>query len=163
MQMQRFRLADTSLNYHLQELMQNNGWAVGNYEVKDAYPDNLEEITKFPVLTVQTITVDPRPIQLGYKSAMNVTWAIDIFGKTDGQRDDIAHLVWEDLNEANINIYDFNMGFPASIGDYTGIGTLGSVTFESVTMNIIEPDPTTKTVAEKHHALIVASGYLSVD
>lgn len=161
--MQKFRLADASLIYHLREMMETNGWTSGNYEVKDAYPDNIAEITKFPLLTVQTISVDSKPIQLGNRSTMNVTWAIDIFAKTDGQRDDVAQLLWDDLNESSINIYDFNDGFPAILGDYTGIGTLGTINFESINMSVIEPEAFTNTIAEKHHILVVVSGYMSID
>lgn len=162
-QMGKFRLADASLNYHLQELMENNGWTSGNYEVVDAYPDNLDEIPKFPLISVQSIAADPRPVQIGYRAAKLVTWALDIFAKTDGQRDDIINIIWDDLSESQITIYDFNDGFPSTLGDYTGISTLGTVTFENITMSVIEPDEFTKTVAAKHHALIVVSGYLSVD
>jgi len=161
--MQRMRLADASLIYHLREMMEANGWTTGNYEVKDAYPDNLAEITKFPVLTVQTLSVDAKPIQIGSKSTMNVTWAIDIFAKTDGQRDDVAQLLWDELLDAQLNIYDFNNGFPATLGDYTGISTLGTINFESINMSVIEPETFTDTIAEKHHTLVVVSGYMSVD
>jgi len=163
MGMGKLRLADASLIYHLRELMENSGWSSGEYTVMDAYPDNLDTITKFPALTVQTITGDPRPIQLGSKSALELTWAIDIFAKADGQRDDITQLVWDDLIESQIVLYDFNDGFPSVLGDYSGISSLGTVTFESITMNVVEPDTFTNTIAEKHHSLIVVSGYISVD
>jgi hypothetical protein len=161
--MQKLRLADSSLIFHLQEVMENAGWANGAYEVIDAYPTNLDRITIFPAISVQSNVGDSLPVQVGTKSTLSVTWLIDIFAQGDGQRDDIVYFIWDDLQENQIVLYDFNTGFPPSVGDYTGISTLGKIYFDNVSFQVIDPDEFSTTIVEKHHALIIASGSLSID
>ena len=161
--MSKFRNADIGLIYYLREVMENNGWASDAYSVIDSYPSNLDTITKFPTVTVQSNVGDPLAIELGQQSTLKITWSIDVFGKGDGQRDDITYIIWNDLQERRMTLYDFNTGFPPTTGDYSGISTLGAVIFDDISFEIIDPDEFSTTIAEKHHSLIVAPGYLSID
>lgn len=162
-QMTKARNADISLVYHLRELIEDSGWSANAYEVLDAYPVNLDTITKFPSIAVQMSVGNSFPFQIGSPSALSITWLIDIFAKGDGQRDDVTYLIWENLRDNQITLYDFNSGFPASVGNYTGISTLGNINFTNVSYQVIDPDEFSKTIADKHHSLVVAIGYLSVD
>lgn len=161
--MTKARNADLSLVYHIREVMEDNGWLNGDYEVIDAYPDNLDKITKFPVVSVQMNVGVSLPFQIGSTNALSITWLIDVFAKSDGQRDDITYFIWNDLQDGQIVLYNFNTGFPASVGNYTGIGTLGNISFDNVSFSVIDPEMFSTTIAEKHHSLIVAIGHLSVD
>ena len=161
--MQKFRLADATLIFHLRELMENSGYTASQFSVNDSYPSNLDDITQFPAITVQSNVGEAFPIQLGNISTLRITWFIDIFAKGDGQRDDITYFIWNDLQENQIILYDFNTGFPPTTGDYTGISTLGKIHFDNVSFQTIEPDEFSRTIAEKHHSLVIASGYLSID
>ena len=89
--MQKFRLADMSLIFHLHGVIEDNGWTNGNYDVIDAYPANLDKMTNLPAITVQTNTGEGFPVEVGAKDALSITWLIDIFAKGDGQRDDIVY------------------------------------------------------------------------
>lgn len=163
MGMSKFRNADLSLIFYLREVMENNGWGVDDYSVIDSYPTNLDTITKFPSVTVQSNVGDPFPIELGNRSTLKITWAVDVFAKGDGQRDDITYVIWDDLLDSRVALYDFNTGFPPTTGDYTGISTLGAIIFDDIFFEVIDPVEFSETIAEKHHSLIVASGYLSID
>lgn len=136
----------------------------GSYTVMDGYPDNLDEITVFPVVTVQSSVGGALPVQLGSRSALNITWELDVLAHRDGQRDDIAYAIWDALSENSIVYYNFDSGgFPTVLGDYSGIATYGTITFSPGTMVVLTPENFTNIEAEKHHALIVITGYLSVD
>jgi hypothetical protein len=163
--MQKFRAADISLVYKIREIMQTTlGFDSGQYTVLDGYPDSLDEITVFPAVTVQSSVGGALPVQLSSRSALNVTWEIDVFAHRDGQRDDIAYAIWDTLSDVSITYYNFDSGgFPTTVGVYTGIATYGTITFSPGTMIILTPEEFTNIEAEKHHALIVITGYLSVD
>lgn len=152
-----------TLIYHLREVMENSGWGASDYSVIDSYPTNLDTITKFPSVTVQSNVGEGKPIEIGSQDALKLSWFIDIFAKGDGQRDDITFFIWDDLQDNQIVLYDFNTGFPPTTGDYSGISTLGKIHFDRVSFETIEPDEFSKTIAEKHHSMIIVSGYLSID
>ena len=91
-------------------------------------------------------------------SALQVS--IDVFARTDSQRDDLTYILWEQLNEQNLTLYDFNSAFPAALGDYTGIPSLGEYYLGDLSVfNLSVPEDS---VVEglKHHSLIDGILYL---
>ena len=151
-----YRLADLHLVYKLQEIMQDNGFNSNQYRIIDGYPSDSDLLTSelWPTLTVETDLLYGRNIELGSGDWPAVQFSIDVFAKTDGQRDDISYWIWESLNENDYILYNFNEGFPSSIGDYSGISSLGSWSVSSLTITNFTAPEDTILEGEKHHCML---------
>lgn len=97
------------------------------YWTKNQLPDFINTIYNFPVRTnepdgklkIPTVSVVARPtrefpLELGGKNADYRSWSIDIFAKNEIQRDDLAYLIYDNL-EDGIDVFDYDQGFPPEI------------------------------------------------
>jgi len=108
----------------------------------------------WPTVTVEIQLVFGKDVELGSEQWPAMQILVDVLAQTDSQRDDIAYLVWRTMNETIYLFYDFNSGFPATVGDYSGINVVGNWTIDNMTIaNLTPPDKTTVRGLQ-HHALI---------
>lgn len=154
--MTNFRLADLNLNYKLREILEDNGFTSSQYQVIDSYPNNIDWDASqvWPTVSVTIEGFFGRDVELGSGQWTTLHFAIDVFAKNDSQRDDLTYTIWKQLNEKSFTFYDFNSGFPTTVGDYSGITTIGDYNIENLTSIVIPPPAQTNIVGERHHALL---------
>ena len=82
--------------------------------VEDGFPTG-----KLDLPTVSIVTLDTRatPFELGGCDLDNMFWRIDTFAANKAQRDELAYLIYKEL-EQGIPVYDYDLGFvaPPQIG-----------------------------------------------
>jgi len=160
-QMQLLRLGDLNLIYLIKEIMEDNGFTNGSYDVLDGYL-SASDFNKSQILPTVTVEIDylyGRDVELGSKQWPSLAVSIDVFAKTDTQRDDIAYILWTNLNETGHNLYDFNSAFPSAVGDYSGISSIGTYSIDQLTISYLEPEDSTFEGA-KHRAVL--DGYVNL-
>ena len=102
--------------------------------IEDGYPT---ELLTIPTVSIERDDIDLVPFQIGSRNGFSLgIWRIDIFGKTKSQRDEIGYKILHSI-ENNINVYDYDEGFPESSYP-TRIGTLLT---DDIKMNIIKVFP----------------------
>lgn len=160
--MSRMRLADLTAIYKVKDIMNEAGYSETQYSVIDGYPNfvDLDTEIAFPIITVELDNVFGRNVELGSKQWPAFRISIDVFARSDAQRDDLSYMIWRALNETDFTFYDFNSGFPTAIGNYTGIDTIGTIYFDKMTIAVLSPGDFTSTEGEKHHALVDGFLYL---
>ena len=161
--MQLLRLADLNLNYKIKEIMENNGFQSGKYIVSDGYPNEQDLGTNkiWPTVSIEIDSLFGRDIELGSNQWPSFDVIIDIFAQTDSQRDDIAYLLWDSLNETYNNLYEFRSGtFPSAVGNYSGLTILGQYYLDNLTCNFVPPDLYNKSIGEQHHSILVGTMHL---
>lgn len=159
--MQLMRIADLNLNYKIQEIMEDNGFTSGTYRVYDGYPNeqDLKTSNIWPTIVVEIQNMFGRNVELGSRQWPTFQVIIDVLARTDSQRDDITYLLWNSLNEISFTLYDFNSGFPSTVGDYSGITTLGDWEIGNLTSINLEPIYP-GIIGEQHHAMLDGVLYL---
>lgn len=153
---QSYRLADLNVNYKVRDILVSAGILAGKYRIIDGYP-NSQDLNTTPIWPTISIEIDNlfgRDVELGSEQWKACQIAIDIFANTDSQRDDIATILFDGLNEKYFNFYDFNTGFSSSANNYTGISSTGQWTIDNMSGSIIYPSPDEITIGEKHHMLL---------
>ena len=158
-----YRLADLNLNYKVQEILENYGFTSGKYKVYDGYLNELDLNTNhiWPTVTIEMGDLVGRNVELGSKPWKTLFFAIDVYARTDSQRDDVMNVLWDELNDTIFTLYDFNDGFPSSVGDYSGLTTIGSYSIEEVTGRPLIPPEGESVIGEKHHSILDGILYLS--
>jgi len=152
------RLADLNLVYKVIEVMEANGFVNGKYQVIDGYPNEIDlaAMNVWPTLSVEINSLYGRDVELGSKQWPGCQVAIDVFAKTDSQRDDIGYLLWNTLNEGSYVLYDFNTGFPSTASgvSYSGITPIGDWSLDQMTIFNLDSPSDTIVEGEKHHSLV---------
>lgn len=115
------RLVHSNLIYKIRDLMEDYGYS--SYKVIDRYPNisDLNTDITFPTVSVEITQQFGRGVEIGSKAWPTFSFAIDVFARTDQERDDLSYYLWDSLEEYTGNLYNFNSAFPSSVGDYTGI------------------------------------------
>jgi hypothetical protein len=154
--MQATRLVIQTSYCKIQEIMQANGFTAAEYSIQVGYPNEsqIAAINKWPLITVESDNVIGFDAELGSRPWKSIRFFIDVLAKSNGQREDLAYLLWDSLNDSYIPYYNFNEGFPTVIGDYTGISKLGSILIEDMTINNVNPEKYSNILGENHHAII---------
>ncbi len=155
MEMKLFRLAADNLTYYLKEIFVNNGLSSAN--VIDAYPSDMidrNNTDSWPTLSVEVDNFSGVPVEIGSGEWPIASIFCDLFANSKVQRDSLSYVLYEALNEKIIPLYDFNEGFPASIGDYRGITRIGEMYCEGISVQLIAPPENTNIKGEKYHTLI---------
>jgi len=160
--MSNLRLVDLCLNYKVQELMEDNGFASTQYRVVDGYPNSIDLKTGelWPTISIEMDSLFGRDVEMGSEQWPGCQFSIDIFAKTDSQRDDLSYIMWKEFNEKYYTLYNFNIAFPTVLGTYTGIPSLGEWYIDNLTSINLSPPDGTVLVGEKHHALLDGLIYL---
>lgn len=158
------RLVDLNLVYKIQELMEDYGFQNGEYNVVDGYPNFADSRTSliWPTISVEISGLWGRDVELGSGQWPAFQVAIDIFANTDSQRDEIAYMLWNNLNEENFTLYDFNIDFPSSVGDYSGISAYNSTAdyyIAQLSVTVLSPIDS-NIEGERHRALLDGIIYL---
>ena len=143
-----------SIMTFLQEIMESNGFTNGSYDVIIKYPTDVTKINIFPTLVVGKSSQKRFPFEIGGASRKQMVITIDVFTNSQNQREDIANILDDNLTEKYISIYNFNSGFPSTVGDYTGITKLGECYVNSLTMYTLPPPVYTEVGQEKFHDII---------
>jgi hypothetical protein len=88
------------------------------YWLKDSLPEFVTVTTEFPqdelvLPSVSVISLPTKavPFQLGGRDLDKRDWAIYVFGKNSGQRDDYGSLIYRTI-EDGICVYNYDVGFP---------------------------------------------------
>lgn len=162
--MQLARLTDLNLIYKIREIMESSviGFSSANYRAIDGYPNELDLKTgaKWPTITVEIDSLFGRDVEIGSNKWPALQVSIDVFARTDSQRDDLTYSLWKQLNEQRFTLYDFNSAFPAVLGDYTGIPSLGEYSMSDLSVFNLTPPEDTIIEGLKHHSLIDGIIYL---
>lgn len=158
-----WRLVGQNLYYKVQEIMNTNSYTQDtDYTLVAAFPNKsqLEQINKWPCIVIETNEFFGRDVELGSQQWGTSHFFIDILARTKGQKEDIAYLLYSNLNEKSIAFYDFNSGFPTSPGNYSGITRLGEAAVQDLSIHTIEPDEYNNVVGEIYHAMLDGIIYL---
>lgn len=108
--------------------------------VVDGYPEDFEAI-KTPSLSIEHDSSRPEPFQIGPGKKNIRRFSINIYARSDGERDDIGDLIYG-FFDSTMNIYDKNEFFQN--GTYVNVGTAD---FDNV---IMRPQRDTRFKALKH-------------
>lgn len=103
------RKQDLSIYYWLESIKPSS-----IVNVEDGFPD--KELN-LPTVSITNLDLRGTPHELGGNDLNHDMWRIDVFTKTKSQRDELATLVFDQL-ECNIPVYDYDLGFtsPPRIG-----------------------------------------------
>lgn len=150
-------LAVRSLQYYLQEVMEANGFNNGEYTVDDSDPTTMTDRDDviFPIVTVGNPHLGKVPIQITSKEAKKLSLAIDIYANSKGQQSDLKDVLDENLSGKYLNVYNFNQGFPASVGDYSGLTVLGKMIVEHLDSTDLAVAKFSRIEQEKYHELML--------
>lgn len=143
-----------SLIEYLKEVMEDNNYQNGNYEVINTYPQDVDKINIFPTVSVERINSTKIPYQISSKNQKQLIFSIDVFGQGNDQREDLVDIASDNLQHKYIPIYNFNDGFPASVGVYGAIPKLGDMYVQSFISHALPPPQYTETEAKKFHEMI---------
>lgn len=163
MLMTKLRLADLNLNIKTRELVGRDGFGFGvtDYSVQDSFPTDRQRLAalKIPTVVVTTNKLFGRNVELGSRPWGNVTFTLDVFANTDGQRDDLAYYLWSNLTEKTFTFFDFNDGFPSltTAISYIGITANGNYFVDEVISTTIAPPLETEWEGENHHQLLLGT------
>lgn len=156
--MKKLRLADINLNIKIRELMGNFGYSVNDYKVIDSYPSDRERLTThtLPTIVVTTNRLFGSNAEIGSNQWANVTFAIDVFSASDGQRDDLSYHLWQNLNEKMFSFYDFNDGYPdlTTAISYSGLTVDGNYYVDAVNSTTIAPPEAAEWDGYNHHQML---------
>lgn len=162
MAMQKLRLADQNLNIKVRELLGDFGIGVGGFKVIDSFPSDRAQLDSYvlPTIVVTTNKLFGTDVELGANQWENLTFSLDVYAATDGQRDDLGYYFWKNLNEKVFTFYDFNDGYPglATAISYAGLTQDGEYVVDGVNSTTIAPPAKEEGVhtwdGEKHHQLL---------
>jgi hypothetical protein len=145
------RLIDMSLTYYLINEVANDSTYNGLLTVVDGYPTQETDIPTRPCVAVQHSLTTPQPLEIGHKNyIMTVPYAIDIFARSKGDRDEIAEWVEEKLRNRFVNILDWN------VSDYNP-PIKSKMWIDDVTGSNFEPMMVLPGIVDKYHAVLVFS------
>lgn len=161
------RLSVQSLFYKIKDILNDNGITTEGDSRESTvlmkFPEKINEFSTIikPLFVVKYEDGSNIPFEIGSDDCTQCTIMIDLYAKDDGQRDDLGYLIRKNLMNKVLTVYDFNQGFPASIGNYTGIGTKGKMNV--ISTSFINFDELIDDVELSHHQEIRLVINLPVD
>jgi len=111
--MELIRIQDLSIYYWLEGILP------GFVTVVDGFPEG--DLT-LPTVSVEALPMEGVPHELGGCDKDIRFWRIDVFVDNKSQRDDIAYIIYKEL-ENGVSVYNYNEGFPPAISP-TQLGNL---------------------------------------
>jgi hypothetical protein len=116
--MQINRKIDLSVYYYLQSILPSV------VTVLDGFPTGpsgkLSTNLTLPTVAVERQPISVRPFELGGKGLEHYFYVVDVYAQTKAQRDELAYIIQNKLNEENIPIYDYDAGFPPVVAPQLG-------------------------------------------
>ena len=126
--MRQERLEDLSAYYFLSNLFSGSG-----VTVVDAFP---ESDLVIPTVAIESDSLDALKYELGNKQRINFrTWYIDVFAANKSQRDEMAYMIRDALEDC-IPVYNYNLGFPP-----TDVPQLGCLDVDSISIKWVRVLP----------------------
>lgn len=107
------RIQDLSIYYWLQSKVPSI------VNVEDGFPTGSLTL---PTVSITSLDIRGVPLELGGCDYNTSFWRIDIFAKNKAQRDELAYLLFDEI-EHQVPVYDYGVGFPPAISP-PQIGTL---------------------------------------
>lgn len=107
------RKQDLSIYYWLEDKVPSM------VNVEDGFPTSALTL---PTVSITALDVKGLPLELGGCDYNMSFWRIDIFAKNKAQRDELASLLFDEI-EQQVPVYDYDVGFPPIISP-PRIGTL---------------------------------------
>jgi hypothetical protein len=102
-------LEDLSVVYFLKDLFTSVGI---NVNVVESFP---ETDLVLPTVSVDWSDFDGIPYELGNRKFLKErVWYIDVFAKTNTQRNDFTYKIFNALQDG-VSVYDYNSGFPPDV------------------------------------------------
>jgi hypothetical protein len=147
-------LVRMSLIYYLREVMEDNDYQNGKYEVINAYPQDVDKVNVFPTISVERINSTKIPYQISSKNQKQLIFSLDIFGQGNDQREDLVDILSDELEHKYIPIYNFNSGWPSAVGVYGAIPDLGDMYVQSFSSHALPSPQYTEVEAKKFHEMI---------
>ena len=86
-----------SLIYYLMEVMEDNDYQNGAYDVINTYPQDVDKINIFPTISIERINSTKIPYQISSKGQKQLIFSIDIFAQGDDQREDLVDILSDEL------------------------------------------------------------------
>jgi hypothetical protein len=124
------RKQDLSVYYNVKDLFSLSP----QINVVDEFPTtNLV----LPTVAIEAKTIDPYKFELGNQNRIKYrTWYIDVFAQNKSQRDEMAYMIMNELEEC-IPVYDYDEGFPPE----TSPTRLGCLDIDGIHLEIIRINP----------------------
>jgi hypothetical protein len=131
--MKRLRLIDLSMYYWIKSILhaeEVNTLDVGSqadifrtelpYYVKvmDAYPDPQKEEFTLPTIVISHEDSNEEGLQIGGGYRDFRMFNVDVFGSSEGERDDLTEIIYEGLDRDS-QVRNFNTAFPHYVYDAT--------------------------------------------
>lgn len=162
-EMQLPRLTGMSLIYLLRDIFESNGWYPNNLNIIDGYPEDKNKLVqtskytgsnlekKLPIITVECLTLNGNPLELGSRdSYAEYRYSIDIFCEKDGQKEDLAYLIKKNIDNTQLNILNYNEGFPPVSGQT--VLAIGDMSVDSQINTSVKNSPF---IADRHSSRIL--------
>ncbi len=175
--MQRLRLADLSVYYWIKDILHkagmntiDDGYQVNTYraevpyyvKVTDDYPSITKEGVVLPSVVLTMATLNEAGLQIGggFKNYRN--FDVDIFARRDGERDDLANVIYEGLDKTT-TVRDFNIAFPEYVyvpangilvEDFPGLVPDALSDLEIMNKSVEYITPTSPSEVDRHRAVI---------
>lgn len=148
------RLVVANLYWIIRGVLESAGLNAADYEVIYSYP-NEDKIVKFPTISIEKNSVRYMGTELGGRDHAMVTVAVDVFGHSFGQADDISDIIQKYLNRNTLKLYDMSTKYPTSVGDYTGIPILGDMFVQKVFVTRLQVPEFVNIDAKRYHDLMI--------
>ena len=131
------RTTDISLYYFLSANLTNDDYIVlsghsypmvtsGVYLI-DGYPNDVENM-KLPTVSIEHYFTNEVPFQLGPGRTDERVFGINVFARSDGERDDLAERVRNYLSSQTVNIYDYNIVYSGGTSPILAAGRADNIT-----------------------------------
>jgi hypothetical protein len=120
-------ILNRNLYWHLRDIIEtdNSNLVYGtDYNVVSAYPD-LETIPVYPTFVIMTVYADGLAYEIGAKDRVILNTDIIVLANDIAQNDYYNMVIWNAFHNKDIALYDMSSTNPSSVGDYTGLSTLG--------------------------------------
>ena len=143
-----------NMYWYIRALLENNGFRAADYTVLYAYPSTVQ-IEQYPTVAIDRSTVRKDFFQLSGPDITKVSLVIDVLGNSRDQKEDISSVLQDYFHERALALYDFSSLFPTTVGDYTGIPSLGQFYVDSVSVVTLHPPQFSNVPAEKFHDMII--------
>lgn len=123
------RIQDLSIFYTLRGLLPTF------VTVVDGFPGS--ETSVDPRLILPTVSIDALdltnvPFELGSLDKTSRFWAIDVFAKNKSQRDDFTYVIFNQLKDSVIPVYNYDLGFPPTVVPQIGYLISDNITAKPV-------------------------------
>lgn len=135
MSIKDLRNIDINLYYYIETKLVNNGYTIlsgynktyvasGIY-LNDGYPTDFKDI-KTPTVVLEHTFTRPEGFQLGVGRQDSRQFVVDVWARSDGERDDLGELVRNFFN-SSMTIYNYNNVLASGYYNSVGLADFASI------------------------------------